>query len=176
MYLGGNGLNCEVEFLDEYTMKVRNGNVAALDRPAEHAESRFHLYNESEANLLGVAFTRTGIMTSAPYRVVDAGHWVFEGAGVAKGDLFGEASLHERVPGGASGHETDKITPNSPPNTHLIAKGTNVDEGGAEMVVHETDSGGMVFSAGSITYPSSILVDEVVSKVTSNVLRRFLGD
>ena len=43
------------------------------------------------------------------------------------------------------------------------------------MVVHETDSGGMVFSVGSITYPSSILVDDVVSRVTSNVLTRFLG-
>ena len=51
-----------------------------------------------------------------------------------------------------------------------------MDDGGAEMVVHETDSGGMVFSAGSITYPSSILVDDVVSRVTSNVLKRFLRD
>ena len=174
MYLGGNGLNCEVVFPDEHTMKVRNGNVLELDQPREGVESRFHLYNESEANLLGVAFTRAGIMTSAPYRVIDPDHWVFEDTGVEEGDIFGEASLHERVPGGASGHETDKTTPSSPPNTQLIARGTNVDDGGAEMVVHETDSGGMVFSAGSITYPSSILVDDVVSKVTSNVLKRFL--
>ncbi len=176
MYLGGNGLNCEVVFVDEYTMKVRNGNIDSLDRPGEGIESRFNIYNESEANLLGVAFTRTGIMTSAPYRVIDADHWVFEDSGVAEGEIFGEASLHERVPGGASGHETDKITPNSPQNTHLLAKGTNVDDGGAEMVVHETERGGMVFSAGSITYPSSILVDDVVSRVTSNVLKRFLRD
>jgi hypothetical protein len=176
MYLGGNGLNCEVEFPDKYTMKVNNGNVLALDRPGEGIESRFHIYNESEANLLGVAFTGTGIMTSAPYRVVDADHWVFEGTGVRNGDVFGEASLHERVPGGASGHETDKITPSSPKNVELIAKGTNIDDGGAEIVVHEPGHGGMVFSVGSITYPASILVDDVISHVTANVLTRFLTD
>ena len=34
--------------------------------------------------------------------------------------------------------------------------------------------GGAVFSAGSITWPSSILVDDIVSGVTANVLRRFV--
>ena len=176
MYLGGNGLNCEVEFLDEYTMKVKNGAPKTLDQPGENIESRFHIYNESEANLLGVAFTGTGIMTSAPYRVIDADHWVFSGSGVKNGDIFGEACLHMRVPGGASGHETDKITPSSPENVELVAKGTNIDNGGGEIVVHEPGNGGMVFSVGSITYPSSILVDDVVSRITANVITRYLTD
>ena len=77
------------------------------------AESRFGVYNESEAHLLGVVYTATGIMTAAPYRVVDQSHWVFEGTGLKEGDLFGEKSLHMRIPGGASGHETDKISPKS---------------------------------------------------------------
>jgi hypothetical protein len=64
--------------------------------------------------------------------------------------------------------------PDSPANTHLLARGENADGGGADMVVFDTDSGGAVFSAGSITYVSSILVDDVVSDVTANVLRRFL--
>ena len=136
--------------------------------------SSFNIYNESEANLLGVAFTGTGIMTSAPYKVIDADHWVFNGAGVQNGDVFGEASLHMRVPGGASGHETDKITASSPDNVELVAKGMNIDDGGAEIVVHEPGKGGMVFSAGSITYPASILVDDVISRMTSNVISRFL--
>ena len=55
-------------------------------------------------------------MTAAPYRVADASHWAFAGTGLAEGDVFGEASLHERCPGGASGHETDKRTPRSPAN------------------------------------------------------------
>ncbi len=172
LYLGGNGVNCEVEFLDESTMVVHNGN--RRQQREEGFESRLHMRLESEANLLGVVFTHPGIMTSAPYRVIDASHWVFEGTDLKEGDLFGEKSLHMRVPGGASGHETDKISPSSPKNVHLLAKGTNIDNGGAEIVIHEPDGGGAVFSVGSITYPSSILVDGAVSRITANVLRRFL--
>lgn len=174
LYLGGNGLNCEVEFLDDSTMVVQNGNERERVRQGT-TESRFHPRAESEANLLGVVFTYDGIMTSAPYEVKDAGHWVFAGTGLKNGDLFGEPSLHRRVPGGASGHETDKISPHSPQNVKLLAHGRNPDNGGADMIVYDTPSGGEVFSVGSITWPSSILVDDAVSKITANVLRRFLG-
>lgn len=170
LYLGGNGLNCAVEFLDAYTVIYRNGAGGGPPR-----ESRFHQYVESEANLLGVVYTDPGAMTAAPYRVVDASHWVFTGTGLKSDDVFGERSLHMRVPGGASGHETDKISSSSPKNVMLLAKGMNPNDGGAEMVYYETDSGGAVFSAGSICYPSSILVDDGVSKITANVLNRFLG-
>ena len=172
MYLGGNGLNCEVEFLDPSTMTVRNGD-ARRQRSEKH-ESRFAMRQESEANLLGVVYDELGIMTAAPYRVVDDSHWVFAGTGLKQGDLFGQECMHERVPGGASGHETDKISPSSPANTHLLAKGENPGKGGAHMVIHEPAGGGAVFSAGSITYVSSLLVDEPISQITSNVLRRFL--
>jgi N,N-dimethylformamidase len=41
-------------------------------------------------------------------------------------------------------------------------------------VVFETPGGGAVFSAGSLCWTLSIIVDEGVSRVTANVLRRFL--
>jgi len=173
LYLGGNGLNCEVEFLDDSTMVVQNGNEGERLRQGL-TESRFHPRVESEANLLGVVFTYDGIMSSAPYEVKDAGHWVFAGTGLKNGERFGEASLHRRCPGGASGHETDKISRHSPKGVRLLAKGTNPESGGAEMAIYEAPGGGQVFSVGSITWPSSILVDDSVSKITRNVLRRFL--
>ena len=80
-----------------------------------------------------------------------------------------------RIPGGASGHETDKTSPSSPANVHVLAKGMNPDDGGGEIVHFDTESGGEVFSVGSINYPSSILVDDVVSRITANVLSRFLS-
>jgi hypothetical protein len=174
MYLGGNGLNCDVEFIDEQTCIYRNEDDRRLKAEGSTFESRFHLRHESEANLLGVAYDPRGIMTAAPYRVVDSQHWVFTGTGLNNDDTFGQPSLHERIPGGASGHETDKITANSPKNVHLLAQGLNPDGGGAEMVIHEPAGGGAVFSVGSICWPSSLLVDDVVSQITSNVLRRFL--
>ena len=154
-------------------MKVWNGDAREMKRRG--LESRFHIYCESEANLLGVVFTETGIMTAAPYSVVDASHWIFAETGVRNGDQFGGASLHMRIPGGASGHETDKVSPSSPDGVTIVARGLNPDGGGGEIIHYDTDSGGAVFSVGSINYPSSILVDDVVSRITANVIKRFLS-
>ncbi len=173
LYLGGNGINCEVEFADPTTAIYQNGNARKIK---QHGfESRFHARVESEANLLGVVFSETGVMTGAPYRVLQADHWIFDGTNLKTGDPFGQSSLHKRCPGGASAHETDKISPSSPPNLIRLAKGTNIDDGGAELVYYETASGGAVFSAGSIAWPSAILIDDAISQISSNVLRRFLN-
>jgi hypothetical protein len=174
LYLGGNGLNCDVEFLDKQTCIYRNDNERRLRVPGALQESRFHLRHESEASLLGVVYDARGIMTSAPYRVVAPDHWVFAGTGLREGSVFGEKSLHERVPGGASGHETDKISKSSPADTKLLAQGLNLDGGGAEMSIIESAGRGAVFSAGSIAWVSSLLVDDAVSQITRNVLQRFL--
>jgi N,N-dimethylformamidase len=185
MYLGGNGINCEVEFLDDAAMRCKSqllstgGSLGMVDpnNPDRSFESRFHRTVECEANLLGVVCTDSGIMTAAPYRAVDTSHWVFAGTGLKNGDLFGTESLHERIHGGASGHETDKMSRYSPRGTVLLAKGINPDDGGAEMVHYDVDhSGGAVFSVGSITYPSCLLVDPHISRITANVLDRFLGE
>jgi hypothetical protein len=175
MYLGGNGLNCEVELFDNDTVICHNTALTSLwpDGMAG-AESRFARRHESEANLLGVVFDPSGIMTAAPYRVEDGHHWVFKGTGLRTGDHFGQRSLHMRVPGGASGHETDKISKSSPKNVKRLAKGLNPDNGGAEMVIFDAPNGGMVFSVGSICWPSCLPIDDGVSRITANVLRKFL--
>jgi hypothetical protein len=183
MYLGGNGLNCEVEFLDESRLRFKThlapstGGALGMpdpDNPERYLESRMHRTLESEANLLGVVCTESGIMTAAPYRVLNDEHWVFANTGLRNGDLFGTESQQERIPGGASGHETDKMSLHSPPGTLLLAKGTNRDDGGAELTYYETASGGAVFSAGSITYGACLLVDNAISRITANVITSFL--
>ena len=122
MYLGGNGLNCEVELRADGSMVCHNGKLTGLDVEGLGGhESRFAMRHESEANLLGVVFTPAGAMTGAPYRVVDADHWAFAGTGLKTGDMFGEKCLHLRCPGGASGHETDKISPSSPKNVQACS-------------------------------------------------------
>ena len=160
VYLGGCGMLAEVEFPDESTIVCRQ-------------EGRRDLRGESEANLLGVAYSHSGYQTGAPYRVLNDSHWVFEGTGLGVGELFGHASLHERCPGGASGHELDKVCDESPSGVRRLAKGMNPEDTGADMVMLETPSGGAVFSAGSLCWTLSIAVDEGVSNVTANVLGRF---
>jgi hypothetical protein len=172
IYLGGNGLNCEVEFNTPTSIIVRNGDKRR--QRAKQLESRMHDSYESEANLLGVVYDDRGAMTGAPYQVIDANHWVFAGTRLNQGDLFGTKGLHMRCPGGASGHETDKRTPYTPKNAHVVARGMNRDDGGAEMIYFDTDSGGAVFSAGSISYPASLPVDESISRITRNVIEHML--
>jgi len=182
MYLGGNGLNCEVVFSEDGTalrclshLRSLRGELGGVSADGTVAyESRLHRTLESEASLLGVVCTKTGMMTAAPYRVIDPSHWIFEGTGLRTGDEFGQRTLHERIPGGASGHETDKRSASSPPHTVLLAKGTNPEEGGAEVVCHEPAGGGAVFSVGSITWVAALHCDENVSRITRNVLVRFL--
>jgi hypothetical protein len=175
IYLGGNGLNCEVELHDDASMTCHNGSISSLwSHGMGGAASRFAMRHESEANLLGVVFTPAGIMTAAPYEVMEADHWAFAGTDLRQGAIFGEKSLHMRCPGGASGHETDKVSADSPSGVRVLARGRNPDNGGAEMAIYETPSGGAVFSSGSITYIASLPVDEAVSRITTNVLHRFL--
>ncbi len=185
MYLGGNGLNCEVEFLEEDRLRFKTYLAPEIgcelgmpdpENPDFYFESRMSRTLESEANLLGVVCTHTGIMTAAPYQAVNVDHWIYEGTGLENGDVFGEASLHERIHGGASGHETDKMSPHSPEGTILLAKGLNPDEGGAEITYYESQSHGAVYSVGSMTYVPSILVDDSISKMTSNVINHFLSE
>ncbi len=173
MYLGGNGLNCEVSFPDPETMIVHNGDNRKLQANIERYESRFGMRVESEANLLGVVYTEAGVMTAAPYQVLQGEHWIFDGSGLQTGDFFGHNTLHERIPGGASGHETDKKSPRTPVGTACLAKGLNPNDGGGEIVCFATPGGGGVFSVGSICWPSALLVDEPVSRITANVLKRF---
>jgi hypothetical protein len=180
VYLGGNGLNSEVELRADGSMVCLNGSLTSL-WPAGMGgkDSRFAVRHESEANLLGVVFTPAGAMTGAPYRVLDGSHWAFEGTGLRTGDVFGERCLHQRCPGGASGHETDKVSASSPANAQRLAKGLNPDDGGAEMVTFDAvtpHSVGRVFSAGSINWVAALPVDEHVAAITANVLRRFLDE
>jgi hypothetical protein len=162
VYFGGAGMQAEFDFDDEYTIRCRQELIA---------EQR----KESAACLLGIEYTHEGFQSGAPFRVLDASHWVFANTGLRNGALFGKKSLHERCPGGASAHELDKISADSPPNLQHLAKGTNANETGADMTYYETESGGAVFAVGSLAWTLSVVVDEGASRITANVLRRFLG-
>jgi N,N-dimethylformamidase len=175
VYLGGNGINCAVTLNGDDTMTVHNGNAANLEPRRSEVESRFGLHHEPEARLLGVGYTRAGLFTAAPYEVLKPDHWVFEGTGVREGELIGARTLNTRIPGGASGHETDKASPNSPQDTTVVARGTNPRGGGAEMALHHTASGGAVFAAGSINFVTALPVDGVLQRIVHNVLTRFLN-
>jgi hypothetical protein len=170
LYLGGNGLDCEVELHGD-AMTVRNGNASTWEG---RDENRFTAAGGPATPLLGVVTTMAGMGTAAPYELLVDDHWIFAGTDLRRGQRFGFASRDERNPGGASGHETDKLSVHAPDGLVHLARGVNADGGGADMVYAEHPSGGRVFSVGSISYACSIAVDDVISAITANVLHRFL--
>jgi hypothetical protein len=184
MYLGGNGLDCEIELVDDgraarhldgdqsYWVKNRDFTGGPFSFSPRRIE-RDGAY-ECPAHLLGVRTTLTGMGTAAPYRLIEPDHWAFQGTRLELGDLFGRESLDVRSEGrGASGHETDRTCEHTPANAVMLAKGINPHEGGGELVTFDTPSGGAVFSTGSINWICSLPVDDDISTITANVIRRF---
>ncbi len=75
---------------------------------------------------------------------------------------------------GGSGWETDKITDSAPADIILLAKGANKRSGGADMIIRESSNGNLMFSASSITFGGSLLIDSSCSKIINNVLKKAL--
>jgi N,N-dimethylformamidase len=144
--------------------------------------------------LAGVGFTAQGFDRSLPYRV-SPGAPGFMLAGIDTGVLIGDGGS---VLGGAAGFEIDRLDTalGTPPDAVLVASArgfsdayqgavedvTTADsqQGGSvselvrsDVVFFETDSGGAVFSVGSIAWCGA-LRDTLVGRLTGNVLSRFL--
>lgn len=178
--LSGNSIYREVDFFEDGSL---------------HCKSlKFEESVEDETQLLGVRFTEGDMGSCAPYQIQKPDHWVFDGLGVGKNEIFGKHSLNKKtarddtfydsgrlgtVSGlsgeGASGWETDKLSRTAPPDFIRIAKGQNKG-GGADMIVREPEGNrGGFFSASSITFGGALLIDEVCAGIVKNVLDRFIS-
>lgn len=169
MMMGANGIYAKVVLnpINEVLELRLTGNNHSYEK-SKGGRWRDLGYPESE--LLGTEYTRTGYNTYHPYRVLNEDHWIFKNTGLKNGETFG--STCSKV-AGASGLETDKRTKSSPKNLDFLAKGTNPDFGGAEMIYYTTPENGKIFSVGSITY-TVCLEDQHISQITKNVLDEFL--
>ncbi len=140
--------------------------------PSSGHESRMHRTAESEANLLGVVFTYTGVMTSAPYPCSDEKHWAMAGTGLRNGDLFGRRRCTNGSPAEPPVMRPTRSAPTLQRMFNVSQKGpTRRRRGGSGF--RETGRGA-VFSVGSITWVSALFIDPHVSRITRNVLERFL--
>lgn len=175
--LSGNSIYREVIFENGYDIKCTS--------------LHFSKSVEDESKFLGVKFNMKGYGTCAPYVVTHHKHWVFRGTNLKQGSRFANSSLNNSSktkitgkydpskPGlavlkgnGGSGWETDKLTPSAPDDTILLAKGANKRKGGADMIIRERNGHGILFSASSITFGGSLLIDDISSKIMKNILEK----
>ena len=70
--------------------------------------------------------------------------------------------------------ENFKKNPNKLNYIYVLTPKGITEKSGAEMVIIENSQTGKVFSVGSVTYTSSLLVDKYISVITKNVLNQFL--
>jgi hypothetical protein len=199
LYLAGNGLFEIGEYeAGQQVMAFRNG---VEDGPREDALFRVQFPARPELSVLGVATERCGVLGS-PFEVLRADHFCFEGTGLANGDTFGDAGLNTgstsfgngkasawevdtfdgpgalRIPGVLEGNScamVDRSVPvaSLPPGLILLARGRFDGIGrGADMTYYEHAGGGFVFSAGSITFCGSLVIDPSIQKIVRNVLAK----
>ena len=153
-------------------------------------------------SIAGLGFTAQGNFTASYYRRLPAGKqadvaWIFAGI---EDEVIGDFGLSG---GGAAGFELDRadIRLGTPENAVIIARSENHDDETimvpeemlthvmnrplestedlirADMIYYEVPGGGKVFSTGSITYCGCLPWnngDNNISRLTRNVLRRFL--
>ncbi len=150
--------------------------------------------------LVGVGFTAQGFGLGRPYRRTPDGRgprakFIFDGV---ESEIFGNFGF---AGGGAAGQEIDRFDPGcgSPAHALVVATADGFDDGmllckeelgatqpciaggmhpdiRADMTFFETGHGGAVFSVGSISWASSLMVkggDNDVARITGNVIRRF---
>ncbi|MET0324594.1 MAG: N,N-dimethylformamidase beta subunit family domain-containing protein [Ilumatobacteraceae bacterium] len=179
LYLGGNGVYEKVELSDDLTTMRFLGFRGQRPRPWQFSAlvgKPVLKFPHSEAGLLGVRYPDDLKKESrAPYRVVQPEHRFFAGTDLTHGAEFGHEGWNILIgasgltSGAASGWEIDRRATDSPPNTSVLAVGTNADFA-AEMTYYEHPAGGFVFSAGSVTFGGSLVVDGTIQRLLANVL------
>ena len=188
MYLGGNGLDCEVELVADGSAGIYlNGDQSYYVTNRDFTGGPFSFSPRRIER--GGRFECPAAPDRRPYHADGHGH----GGAVSparrrplrvRGHRAGRratcsgtrASTCARTGVGASGHETDRTCEHTPADARMLAKGVNPHEGGGELVYFETASGGAVFSTASISWICSLPIDDGISRITANVIRQFAAD
>ncbi len=144
--------------------------------------------NRPENHLTGLSFrhgagcwANTAAMSSAGYTAAFADHWVFDGTGIAAGDVFAV---------GAVGYETDAAETvledgipvvtgrDGTPESFVVLATADLSDwrrwgqgGTATMGIFER-GGGQVFNAGTTGWGGRLTADPAVEQITRNVLDR----
>jgi hypothetical protein len=184
IYLGGNGIYEVGTYYepDKTGMIFLNGN----DNETDRTTWLFRNQNRPESSLLGVA-TAAFPVAGSRYIVLQSGHTFFNGMKFKDGDPFGASGLNTgkgNTRGAASAWEVDDARNGPlPDGTQVLANaGTPAPGGfrnkpgtGADMTIYQHRTGkvkkGWVFSAGSISFGGSLVIDGKIQEIVRRALK-----
>lgn len=186
--LGGNQIYWKTKWNEDYSQMECRKDLSFFSFGDPGGKWRHNM--RQEEGLLGVRFDEKGIGTYAPYEVMDANHWLFNGLKVKNGDLFGQKGMNDLA---LSGNETDKQGWRTPSDFVLLAKGKNPEfgrenelfwkgddpywdgKGGGEIVFRELKNGAGILSTGSIQSGSGMGYDAVMTGLLQNFCDKYAG-
>jgi len=174
VYLGGNAIYEDVEYVKSgrAMLVLQRASVAALNSCEVECARENDLWRNlgrPERAILGVGFSGyvDWPIAKTPYEVEDATHQLLHGV---DGKTIGATGLH----GAACQWEMDYRCVGTPSGVTLLASGQNWPgdfHPGAEMVYRKIGEKNFVFSAGSLGFGSSLIVDKNLQTVVKNVLK-----
>lgn len=165
--LGGNQAYYKIQFSNNYQNIECRKDGTFLENTLTPA-GNWHTQTSSEAKYWGNAYTDAGYKSYYSYKILNANHWLFQNCNVKNGDEFGKYGIDGR---GLSGDEMDKTNDNTPKNAVVLAKGTNPDNGGGDIVIIENKNNA-ILSFGSIACGSGLNKDVVFTQIVKNFIRK----
>lgn len=169
--LGGNQAYYKIRFKNNFkTIECRKDGTFFSNTliPAGTWRTQF----SNEAQYWGNAYTNAGYATYNSYRAIESTHWMYQDCNVEPNTEFGKKGMDGR---GTSGDETDKINERSPKNTVVLAKGTNPENGGGDLLIIENPRNA-ILSFGSIAAGSGLNYDPIISQMLHNFMKKYYTD
>lgn len=197
MMLSGNNMWWQVRYENDARLMVdfKKANTDPIkDRESTTGYPFNHPILDNPIATLGLYFSYAGyIGESFGYYVTNPNHWVFNGTGVANDTLIGKGGTRDKS---IQDHETDGTPFNcavdgrsilgpigyagTPPNFTILGISDAHTKGNIDRVtygmmgIYTTNSGGALFNGGTTGWANG-LNDPVISRITKNVLDRFLA-
>ena len=189
--LGANQIYWKIKWWNDYTLMECRKDLTFFDGGfLEYGGMWKHRLKPPE-RFLGARYTGAGLHTYAPYKVVNAGHWLYSGLDLKDGDIFGLSGVDGRP---ISGVETDKVSFLTPRDFEIIAKGMNTSErpgfniyypdarfnwdgsGGGDFVFRKLSDTNAILNSAAIHSISGLGYDTVFTTIIRNFLDRYFRE
>jgi hypothetical protein len=163
--LGANQIYWRSKWYNNYTtMECRKDKT--FFKSNDFIGGLWTMNKHSEAEVLGGSYC--GMVQPAPYQVLIPNHFLFKNSNVKKGTIFGKKGIDGNA---ICGDETDKTNSFTPKNAVIVARGTNDNNQGGEIIYFNRNKFGTL-NTGAITSGSGLNTDKIFTNILDNFMKK----